>query len=43
MRMIGPSKGGGIGQGRMGGRADDQVREAIGALFWIQMMIVRIF
>ena len=43
MRMIGPSKGGGVGQGRTGGRADDQVWEAVGASFWIQMMIVRIF
>ena len=40
MSLIGPSKGGGVGQG---GRADDQVWEAVMASLWIQMMIMRTF
>ena len=38
MRRIGPSKGRGVGQGRTMG-ADDQVWEAVGASFWIQMIV----
>ena len=43
MSLIGPSKGGGGGHGQTGGWADDQVWEAVGASFWIQMIILRTF
>ena len=48
-RLIWPSKDGGVGQGRTGtdeggrGGGRYQVWEAVGASFWIQMMIVRKF